>query len=201
MGMCLALCTLGDENIRKVLADPPLVLKVIAPDDPEMYEEARKESSPGLFAKLFGKEKTPGEPHPDLAIAKGEVADADLDKAWHGIHYMLTQSAWEGEAPLNFLVVGGRPVGDIEVGYGPARAFSAEEVRAIHMALKPIDRLSLKARFNPEEMMKLDIYPTIWDRDPAEDDAFDYCAENFDTLKGFVEDAAYRQVGLIVYLT
>ena len=55
-------------------------------------------------------------------------ADFDIDKAWHGIHYLLTGTAWEGAAPLNFLVAGGRPVGDVDVGYGPARAFSGAEV-------------------------------------------------------------------------
>jgi hypothetical protein len=24
----------------------------------------------------------------------------DVDKAWHGIHFLLTGSTWEGEAPL-----------------------------------------------------------------------------------------------------
>jgi hypothetical protein len=54
MGMCLAMCTLSDENIRRVLADPPLIWKVIAPDDPEACAEARKQRG-GPFAKLFGR--------------------------------------------------------------------------------------------------------------------------------------------------
>ena len=41
MGMALALTMLGDRNIDRLLADPPLVWKVIAPDDPEAYERAR----------------------------------------------------------------------------------------------------------------------------------------------------------------
>lgn len=42
-----------------------------------------------------------------------------MDKAWHGIHYLLTGTAWEGDPPLNFLVTGGREVGTEEIGIGP----------------------------------------------------------------------------------
>jgi hypothetical protein len=199
--MCLALCTLSDENVRKVLADPPLIWKVIAPDDPEAYENSRKENSASLLSKLFGKGKKDASPRVELSFAEGEIADTDLDKAWHGIHYMLTQTAWEGDEPLNFLVGGGSQVGNVEVGYGPARAFSADEVKAICAALGPLDSDFLRARFNPQEMMKLDIYPSIWDRDPADDDTFGHCAEHFESLKAFIEQTATRNMGLVVYLT
>lgn len=39
-------------------------------------------------------------------------ADTRLHKAWHGIHFVLTGSAWGGEPPLNFLVSGGASIGD-----------------------------------------------------------------------------------------
>jgi hypothetical protein len=201
VGMCLALCTISDENLRRVLADPPLIWKVVAPDDPEAYEESIKETSVGFFAKLFGKAKSDEQPRPEFNLADGETADTDLDKAWHGIHYMLTQTAWEGDAPLNFLVGGGRTVGDVEVGYGPARVFSSNEAKAISAALRPLDRDFLRARFNPQEMMKLEIYPSIWDRDPADDDTFGYCAEYFDSLKTFIDETVRRNMGLVVYLS
>lgn len=114
---------------------------------------------------------------------------------------MLTQTAWEGDEPWNFLVLGGRTVGDIEVGYGPARVFFADEVRTIGAALRTRDRDFLRARFNPKEMMKLDIYPSIWDSGPTEDDAFEYCAAYFETLKAFIDDAVRRNVGIVMYVT
>lgn len=40
-----------------------------------------------------------------------------LDKAWHGLHFLFTGTAWEGDPPLNFLVSGGREIGDVDVGY------------------------------------------------------------------------------------
>ena len=202
MSMCLALCTLSDQNIQKVLADPPLIWKVLAPDDPEPYENARKErAGGGLLAKLFGRRRASVPQMAELVLTDGERVDTDLDKSWHGIHYLLTQSAWEGDEPLSFLLNGGSQVGDIDVGYGPARALTAEQVQAFHAALQPLDEIFLKGRFNPAEMMKLQIYPEIWDRDPAEDDSFGYRAEYFGTLKSFVADAAKRRMGLVVYIS
>lgn len=197
MGMALGFYTLSDENIARLLADPPLVWKVVAPDDPEPYEQARRASG-GFFSRLLGRDKAgpPGE----LRLARGEVDEGDVDKAWHGLHFMLTGSAWEGEEPLCFLVKGGTPVGDVEVGYGPARALSAAEVRSLDAALRPIDEEWLRRRFDPERMMKLDIYPSIWDRDPAEDDTFGYCVENFHGLKAFVAKAASQGKGMVLCL-
>jgi len=202
MGMCLALCTLSDENIQKVLKHPPLIWKVIAPDDPEVYAEASREESDGFFTKLFGlKRQLQTEEVPHLEFAEDEVSDTDLDKAWHGIHYLLTQSAWERDGPLAFLVSGGSQVGELDVGYGPARALTSEQVRAVDEALQPVDEGFLKGRFKPGEMMDLEIYPEIWDPDPHADDAFRYCAEYFAELKSFVARAAQRKLGVVLYLS
>jgi hypothetical protein len=59
-----------------------------------------------------------------------ERTSTDLDKAWHGIHWLLTGTADSGSEPLCYLLAGGTQIGDIDVGYGPARSFSAEEVAA-----------------------------------------------------------------------
>src|ERR1700722_3238791 len=67
--------------------------------------------------------------YPDDAADAGEAyADLDVDKAWHGLHFLLTGTAWEGAPPLDFIVKGGRQIGDVDVGYGPARAFSSADV-------------------------------------------------------------------------
>ena len=51
-----------------------------------------------------------------------------LDKAWHGIHFLLTGSAWEGDEPLNFLVTAGEPIEGTDSGYGEDRLFTSEQV-------------------------------------------------------------------------
>src|ERR1700733_10559446 len=104
----------------------------------------------------------------DEATQVGSDVLLDVDKAWHGIHFLLNGEAWEGTPPLDF-IVGGQAIGDIDVGYGPARGFSADEVAAIAAALHPITAETLRARFDPAAMMAADIYPTIWDRKPEDD--------------------------------
>ena len=93
---------------------------------------------------------------------------ANLDKAWHGIHYLLTGTAWEGEAPENALVAGGTelPDPDEEWGYGPPRCVDAASAAAFARAVEAISDEELAARFDPADMAAKEIYPTIWDRDP-----------------------------------
>lgn len=188
MGITLGLYTLTDEHVRKVLSDPPLIFKVIAPDDEETYELARAETE-GIPSSAT------------IELKEDEVLDLDLDKAWHGIHFLLTQSADGGAEPLNFLLQGGSTVESEYLSYGEARLFTSEQVRAISSALGSIDGEYLRSRFNPSEMVALEIYPEIWDRDPEEDDTFAYLEEYFGELKAFIDMAAARGLGLIIELT
>lgn len=196
MGMYMEMATLSEENIRKLLGFPPLVWKVLAPDDPEIYAEAAQPRRSWLD-RLFGRRPEAPEA-PALETGAGELLTQDLDKAWHGIHYLLTGSDWEGEAPFDFIVRGGAKIGDIDVGYGPARAFTATETAAIESALADWNEQTLRDRYNPEEMLRLDIYPRIWDFDPAEDDAFGYCAAYFADLQRFLSRAVSDGVGMVV---
>lgn len=204
MSMILELHTVSDANLTRVLADPPLVWKVLSPDDDSLYDAARAEAGTaeaGFLRRLFGRPASAKEPAVDFPLAPGEVDTIDLDKAWHGIHFLLTGTAWEGEPPLNFLMHGGTVIGEVEVGYGPARGMTAAEVKVVAGALAGIDEAFMRARFDPVQMTQLGIYPGIWDRDPAEDDSFGYCMEYFGALRAFVMRAAERGAGLVISLT
>lgn len=204
MSMILELHSVSDANLARVLADPPLVWKVVSPDDDSLYDAARAEAGvagAGFFRRLFGRPARAKASAVDFPLAAGEVDTIDLDKAWHGIHFMLTGTAWEGEPPLNFLMQGGTVIGEVEVGYGPARGMTAAEVQTVAEALAGIDEAFMRARFDPAQMTQLDIYPGIWDRDPAEDDSLGYCLEYFGALRTFVMRAAERGAGLIISLT
>jgi hypothetical protein len=131
------------------------------------------------------------EPSPD---------ELDIEKTWHGLHYLFAGDAWGGDPPLNFLVSGGREIGDIDVGYGPARGFTSAEVAEIAAALDPITPDDLRSRFDPQGMMAAQIYPEIWDRDPAADDTIGYLVEYFEMLKPFVGATRDDGRGLVVYL-
>ncbi|MHC4741433.1 MAG: YfbM family protein [Planctomycetota bacterium] len=203
MGMYLGLQTLSDNSIDSILTCPPLIWRVVAPDDPEIFAEVlANRRKRGLFARIFGsKKESKGAPVPDLLLTEGEALHADLDKAWHGIHFLLTGSDWGGKPPLNFLILGGTEVGDIEAGYGSARLFRSSQVATINDALAGIEAGDLRNRYKPDVMMEKDIYPTIWDRDPKEDDALGYLLEYFAELKRFIGEAASKGLGLVVTIS
>ena len=63
-------------------------------------------------------------------------------------------------------------MGDEDVGYGPARLFSAAEVREIHASLSRINREIAQRRFDGAAMDADDVYPQIWSR--TDEDVFEY---------------------------
>ncbi len=122
----------------------------------------------------------------------------DLDKSWHGIHYLLTGSADGGAEPLFSVVIGGEEFGP-DVGYGPARFLTAEQVRSVAAALSGTSSEALSQRFNPKDMEDKQIYPdVIWVRDGQA--ALDYLLENYEQLRAFYQGAAARGDAVIQWL-
>jgi Domain of unknown function (DUF1877) len=124
--------------------------------------------------------------------------ELEIDKAWHGLHFLLTGTAWEGDFPLNFIAVGGEEVGD-DLGYGPARGLTSSDVRQIDRALEPLTRQELGQRFDAARMTELQIYPFGWSDDP--DGELDYLLDFYADLRAFVRRTAERGDALLVYLT
>ncbi|MFN3150617.1 YfbM family protein [Bremerella sp.] len=121
----------------------------------------------------------------------------DIDKAWHGIHYMLSGDAWGGELPLANVVLGGTEIGD-DAGYGPALYITAEEVQVVADALRDITPENFRARYDAAAMKKNEIYPGFWDE--AGDDVVDYLASWFDTLRDYYIDAASKGLAMLKYI-
>ena len=124
--------------------------------------------------------------------------ELEIDKSWHGLHFLLTGSAEEGSPPLNFILAGGEEVGD-DLGYGPARAFRSNEVLVVDAALEPLTAQELRGRFDAERMTELQIYPFGWSDDP--DGELEYLLEFYGELRAFVRRTAGCGHGLLVYLT
>lgn len=204
MGLRLSLVMISDANITRVHADPPLTWLVIAPDEPELYADARTPAKPSLLKRLFGGgELPPPEPMPAaLALTAPEGESTDLDKAWHGLHYLLTGSAWEGDPPLNFLLKGGTAI-DIEVADAQPRTFTSAETRVLQQALAGITQDALLKRYVPADLTKLEIYPdVIWERDEGTDaDPRHYLLEYWKVLRDFIDSAVKEQLGLIVFIS
>ena len=122
-----------------------------------------------------------------------------LEKAWHGLHYLLTGSAHAaGSSPLSFILTGGREIGP-DVGYGPARLLQKERVRELDASLRELTIDDLWARFDPERMSADQVYPDIWD-EPEEELKEEY-GWYFDELKSFVSNASDSGDALVIAIT
>src|SRR5687768_10108992 len=100
-------------------------------------EIAALRAEPGAIEDFLYGPDPDDEEFQDRLVAQGDLEY--LDKAWHGLHFLLTGSAWEGSPPLDFLVAG-EPIGEEEIGYEPPRAHSSETVAEVAAALAPIDQ-------------------------------------------------------------
>lgn len=185
----MGLEALTNSDIERLHADPPLVWLIVAPDDPEVYQEERAKEARGLFGKLFGKKPD------DRPIAS--QFSCDLDKAWNGVSYLFTGTAGTGNFPLDFLIRDSRSVGDIDIGYGQARTFSSQEMLAVHEAMSPFTDEVLEARFNGPDMMAKEVYPEIWDQEDSREWLVDAAKE----LRAFLAACAEKGLGCLVYLT
>ncbi|MEZ6243211.1 MAG: YfbM family protein [Phycisphaerales bacterium] len=123
------------------------------------------------------------------------VPPLDLEKSWHAVHFLLTASLEGSGSILDFLVDGGEEIGD-DTGYGPPRAFRADEVAQIARAMGAIDIPDLQSRFQPAEMNTIGIYPMVWD-EPA-DELFEWLSDSFARLRAYLLDAAANGRGILV---
>jgi hypothetical protein len=130
--------------------------------------------------------------------SNGKGDEMDVDKAWHGLHFLLTDTAWEGDFPLNFIAAGGQEVGD-DLGYGPARGLTSSDVQQITAALDPLTSEELRPRFDSRRMTELEIYPFGWSHDP--DGELEYLLDFYAELRAFVRRTAEQSRALLVYLT
>jgi hypothetical protein len=108
-----------------------------------------------------------------------------LDKAWHGLHYLLCGALEPAPGPLGQAVFGGTEIGE-DQGYGPARYFSLAQVAEIAGALQsPGLEQELHRRFDAPTMTQLGIYPGTW-----ETGDHDWLIDAFQTLRDFYAAAS-----------
>ena len=142
--------------------------------------------------------RAPGQPPASAAgaLTAGKGADISIDKAWHGVHYLMCGQAVPGSDLASQVVMGGTDVGD-DLGYGPARYFTPVQVAAIARELsRPNLEAEMNARFDPDQMMQLGIYPGQFD---STDDR-DWLMDAFRKLRQFYADASAAGLGVVACL-
>ena len=122
------------------------------------------------------------------AVSTGAGVVLSLDKAWHGVHYLLCGEVEPGAALLSQAVLGGVELGDDDEGfsgYGPPRYFTAARVAELAQALaRPEVEAEAAARFDAVRMSELNIYPGWQGSDEK------WVMDGFRRLRDFYRDAA-----------
>jgi hypothetical protein len=199
-----ALTKVAEERLRTM--GPQMLASTLAQFDPAMREQLEKSigrTTEALAAgkggddilKLMqeraarsGRGRSPGKARAVLS----------LDKAWHGVHYLLCGEVEPGPALLSQAVLGGVALGDDDEGfsgYGPARYFTAGQVAELSQALSgPEVESEAAARFDAGRMSEINIYPR-WRPSDAE-----WVMDAFRRLRDFYADAAGQGRAMVTCL-
>ena len=127
-----------------------------------------------------------------------EASSVYLDKAWHGIHYLLTGSAEPNGSLASKVIMGGESIGP-DLGYGEAQLLTPKEVQAIAKLLKSKTPEALASRYQPSALARAGIYPeVIWERE--KEGALNYVLEYYKKLVAFYGKAAENGSAVILSL-
>jgi hypothetical protein len=198
MGMVLCLRQATDETIEKLLKDPTRILPYLGFETSDPPQESRK----SIWKRLFGARESEVVSTPIDTITLDEGAEEiDLDKSWHALHFLYTGSDWEGSLPESFLLTGGQTIGDVDVGYGPARAITSAEVVQANNFLTTFDSQRLAIAYDPKKLSKAKIYPDIWAREGGDDDPLTYVREYHEILTDFMQKTVAKSLGLVIHIS
>lgn len=146
-----------------------------------------------LFTRLFKREPPPRERAPWRAPS--DDFRVHLDKAWHCVHFLLSGDPWKGDLPSAYLLAGGTELGDVDVGYGPARALSPAQVSEFHQYLCTVTESDLRERCDPGAMERAEIYGALESVDEVP-----YVWDHIEALRDLLGSAAAAGDGAIIYI-
>jgi len=194
MGVCFISYAVSDSNIEELLADPPLVWRVVESEDESSYlRELRRAAKTSLLGRLFGKPK-PAPAIRHLKFTEHELRLVDLDKSWDGLNVCLKVCA---PGVPNFFEGSGQ-IGKVEVGYGAALYQRSDAMKRIAQAYADITEQQLLAVFRSLDLKG--VYPGgLWQRRDAEVES--YLADNFAELQAFVRHTQEHSLGAVIQFT
>jgi hypothetical protein len=132
---------------------------------------------------------------PDLAedfMEENADRSQDIDKAWHGLHFLLTGDSKPAQFPIGFIMDGGEILSGDEVPI--VRIFRPHEVKSIAEAVANSRWSALRERFDPKALTEAQVYPDIWENESA----LDYLKENYEQLRRDIGQAAAHHNGLLI---
>lgn len=118
-----------------------------------------------------------------------------LEKAWHGVHYLLYGRSEPDVGPRG-AIFGGTEIGGDDFGYGPARYFLPAEVSEIAGELTGAHvEDELRERYEPAELTARHIYPGGWEPDDRA-----WLLDSYRELRDFFGEAAGRGSAVLTCL-
>lgn len=200
MSMTCTLRRVNETDLRRLREAPEQVSTFVFGELPPL-ETVREPGLGGFIMRLFGiaQQVSATEAWDNSANQQAQDDDRmELDKMWHGLHFLFTGTAEEGPEPACFLLSGGEEIGNEDVG--PARVLSPDQVSQFAAFLVELSHDELARRYDPARMATLEIYPdVIWTRPAAPgESAFDSLFEAFEELRDFVTATSTRGYYLIV---
>jgi hypothetical protein len=160
---------------------------------------------PALRAAIEAAPKQSGVTGPAGAewLARARLTPEDLfepfsiEKAWHGAHFALARTVYEPKEPPGDAVLGGVPIGE-DLGYGPVRIKTPEEVARTFSALVPLELHALRTGLHAADLTAAGIYPGVWDSD---DGALDWVIDAVSELRDFYARCASAGHGMLLCIT
>ena len=130
------------------------------------------------------------------AEARNEHALLNLDKSWHGIHWLLCESLWEGPEPYRSVILGGEEIGE-DLGYGPPRLMAPDQVAEVAQALGALSAAQVMKRYDGAVMDREKVYPGAFTGDSEWRKVLE---QDFERLQRFYRETASERSGLLSWL-
>jgi len=128
---------------------------------------------------------------------KAKDSSIDLDKAWHGIHFLLTGTdSYEGNSPAFYLLSGERLD---DLCSEEVLSLSADEVKKFNSYLQSVSIEQLKKNYNAEKMNKLKVYPQRYLAAKEDNSScLNYLLWHYRKLKQFICDVAKENKAMLI---
>ena len=197
--MTCSLHRLTSADIDTLIEDPTELDSMLGFDQGPPVREVRPKGILGFLLRLTPITIT--EVDPDAPESSYEIDPEkmiDIEKAWHGLHFLFTGTSDDGTPPACYLQEGGEDIDD----EGLVRALRPQQVKHFAEFLDEMTPEVLATRFDARRMMKLKIYGEIWDREPARgENALQWLLQAFHEVKRFVKRAADAGDGLVIHMS
>ncbi|GAB2844336.1 hypothetical protein GCM10027277_10140 [Pseudoduganella ginsengisoli] len=183
MGISCVAYAVSDGNIRRVLADPPLVWRLVEPEDDALY-----------LAEIGFDSCAHAPSVPSLVYTGHERYLLDLDRLWDGLGACLKTCA--PRMPCFF--DDAQPLGHIDVGYGPALYHRSAAMARIAEACAGISEDQLVAAMKTADFDGVYL-GDMWETGSAE---LATCLKDcFADFQAFAAFAARHQLGAVIHMT